>query len=333
MALGWGIVGCGDVATKKVGPSFLHTEGASLLAAVSRRRSSAEAFATKFGVPTVYDSMDEMLQDKNIAVVYIATPPHLHYPLTIAAAAAGKHVLVEKPMALNPAQGNEMVSACRSNGVQLMVAHYRRLWPETAMMKKLIDDGALGEVVNARVQMTGNAAAEPAAVSAWKLNPELSGGGWLMDVGCHRIDLLLYLLGEVRDVNALIDSVRWEHPVDNSSTFLLRFKSGAHTMGSFHWNVNFYSDEFQIVGTQGQLLVARLGSGKIRLQVGKEIQEIATEAPVYTHSALLAHSIEALEKGTPHLTSGETGVEVSKVIEAAYRSSAERRTISISEIA
>jgi predicted dehydrogenase len=332
MGIGWGIMGCGDVATKKVAPSFKHTPGATLVAVSAKRRKHAEAFAKQFDIARVYDSVEDMLVAPEVRAVYIATPPHLHHPFTLAAARAGKHVLCEKPMALNTAQCQEMVEVCRSNGVQLMVAYYRRFWPQTARIKSLIDHGELGEIVNARIQVMGNVMFEPEGVRQWKLNYELSGGGFLMDVGCHRIDLLLHLLGDVVDVSAFTDSINWDYAVDNSSNLIMRFRSGALAMGAFNWTVNFFSDDFEIIGTKGKVIASPLGSGKVYLHRGTEVEEIATEVPTHTHSALIAHSIESIERAIPHPASGEIGVKVSKIVEAAYRSSSERRVISMEEV-
>src|SRR6476660_3242398 len=100
MTLRWGIVGCGDLAAGKVLPSFQHAQGTEVLAVTSRRRERAEALAGQFGIPRVYDRLEELLEDRDIDAVYIATPPYAHHPQTLAAAEAGKNILCEKPLAL-----------------------------------------------------------------------------------------------------------------------------------------------------------------------------------------------------------------------------------------
>jgi predicted dehydrogenase len=326
--LRWGIVGCGDVATRKAGPSFAHTPGAWIVAAADTCLERARAFAQQFGPARAYGRFEDLLADPEVDAVYLATPPVSHHPQTMLAAAAGKHILCEKPMALNVAQCREMVEACRNHGATLAVAYYRRFWPQTAAIKRIIEAGEIGEVVNARVQVTGSVTREPETVRAWKLDPTMSGGGFLMDVGCHRIDLLLHLLGGVADVTAFTDAVAWEFAADNSSNLLLRFAAGAHAMASFHWTVGFVTDEFEIVGTTGSILAAPLGGTQITVRTAAGVRECATPRAEFTYAALLA----AVEAGVLDGLAGIEALQVNQVIEAAYRSSRERRTIAIGEL-
>jgi predicted dehydrogenase len=332
MTVKWGIIGCGDVVLKKSAPSFQHAEGAKIVAAADKDRERAEAFGRQFGVSRTYFDAEDLLSDPEVDAVYIATPPNLHYPHVIAAARMRKHVLCEKPMALTVTHCREMIEACDRSGVKLMVAYYRRFWPQTLLMKRLIEEGEIGEVVSARTQMTGNVMFEPEPVRRWKLNPAVSGGGFLMDVGCHRIDLLMFLIGEVQDVTAFTDRVNWEYEVDNSSSFILRFRRGALATGSFNWTVNYFSDDFEIIGTQAKIIASPFGGDKIYLQRHKETKEIATPSPAYTHAGLIAQANEVIEQGAIHSISGDLGLRVSQVIEAAYLSSKERRTVSLAEL-
>src|SRR6266850_5875990 len=119
----WGLIGCGDIAKKRVAPA-LRDSAQSELVAVSRAKAElAEAFAKQFGVGKWYADWYDMLRDTEIDAIYIATPVHLHAPQTIAAAEAGKHVLCEKPMALNVAECDRMIDAARSQRVKLGVAY------------------------------------------------------------------------------------------------------------------------------------------------------------------------------------------------------------------
>ena len=324
----WGIVGCGDVATKKAGPSFANTPRARVVAAADTCLERASALARQFGPARAYCRFEDLLADPEVEAVYLATPPVFHHPQTLAAAAAGKHILCEKPMALNVAQCREMVRACRSNCVTLAVAYYRRFWPQTAAMKSFIEAGEIGEVVGARIQVTGSVMRESEAVRAWKLDPAMSGGGFLMDVGCHRIDLLLHLLGEITDVTAFTDAVGWKFAVDNSSNILIRFCSGAHAMAAFHWTVGFFTDEFEIIGTGGSIVAAPLGGAHITIKTSAGVREYATPRAEFTHVALLA----AVEAGALNGLVGTEAIKVNQVIEAAYLSSRERRTVAIGEL-
>jgi predicted dehydrogenase len=249
--------------------------------------------------------------------------------MTLAAAAAGKHVLCEKPMALSIAQCREMIEACRARNARLMVAYYRRFWPLLRAMKGLIDDGRLGEVISARVAVTGDIERDPKSILQWKLDPALSGGGFLLDVGSHRIELLLYLLGEVTSVSAFVDY--GAHRVDLRSSVLFRFASGVFATGAFSWVTKTALDEFEICGTRAKILAQPLGGDRLLVQEGAESQMIAVEPYHSTHTALIEHTVEAICAGRPHEVSGEVGMRVNQIIEAAYRSARQNRTVWVSE--
>lgn len=126
----WGIIGCGDVTEVKSGPAFQKAERSELVAVMRRNGALAADYAKRHGVPKWYDDAEQLIHDPDVDAVYIATPPHAHKDYTLKVAAAGKPVYVEKPMALNAQECREMVEACRSAGVPLFVAYYRRAQPQ-----------------------------------------------------------------------------------------------------------------------------------------------------------------------------------------------------------
>lgn len=196
-------------------------------------------------------------------------------------------------------------------------------------MRRLIDERRLGDSLSARIEVTGDMERELESIQQWKLDPSLSGGGFLMDVGSHRIELLLYLLGEVASVSAFVDYDC--HSVDVRSNILFRFTSGALAMGAFNWTTNVATDDFSISGRQGKVVASPLGAGKLRLEMGQGLQEVDTQAPGYTHLSLIEHTVKALEHGLNHEVPGEVGCRVNQIIEAAYRSAREKRSASIDE--
>ena len=142
--LRWGLIGCGDIAQKRVAPALRDLTSCDLLAVTRSRADLAESFANQFGADKWYPAWQELLDDAEIDAVYIATPVHVHAPQTIAAAEAGKHVLCEKPMAMNVKECDQMIAAARANGVTLGVAYYRHFYPVVMRAKELIAAGAIG---------------------------------------------------------------------------------------------------------------------------------------------------------------------------------------------
>lgn len=244
----WGILGCGDVAEKKGGPALYKAAGSTLVAVMRRDREKAEDFARRHGAQRAYDTVEGLLADPDVDAVYIATPPHLHCEQTLLAAAAGKHVLVEKPMALDPTECANMIAACTQAGVSLNVAYYRRFWPKFQAVKSLLDSGAIGTPLGARLLLCTRAAS-----SGWRVDPQLAGGGHVVDVGSHRLDMLLFLLGDVVEVQSFAANRLRHHAAENDSVFILRFAQGVVASAGFHFHTQPPRDVLEIFGSEGTL--------------------------------------------------------------------------------
>src|SRR5262249_17721133 len=152
-------------------------------------------FARAHGARRHHADWRDVLRDPEVDAVYVATPVRLHAEQTIAAAEAGKHVLCEKPMALDPAPCARMIAAARARGGRLAVASYRHLYPMVARLRALLASGTIGYPVLADVQCFEPFDARPDQPRSWLLKKEDSGGGPMMDFGCHRIEILIDLLG------------------------------------------------------------------------------------------------------------------------------------------
>src|SRR5262245_50448156 len=225
--LRWGLIGCGDIARKRVAPALRDLDECDLVAVSRGRGELAEAFAKEFGARRWYAAWQDLLLDKDIDAVYIATPVHLHASQAIAAAEAGKHVLCEKPMAMNVAECDRMIAACRANKVRLGVAYYRHFYPVIELAKEIIQRGEIGVPVLAQI----NAIEwfDPPADHSryWLLTRDHSGGGPMFDFGCHRIEVLANIFGPIAEVRALNANVLFDREVEDTSMALFRFESGA----------------------------------------------------------------------------------------------------------
>lgn len=142
----WGIIGCGDVTEVKSGPAFSRAAHSALVAVMWRNGDLARDYARRHNVPRWYDSAEALVADPEVDAVYVATPPYRHCAYTLLAARHGKPVYVEKPMAMNAAECDEMIEACRAAGVPLFTAYYRRALPRFLRVKAAFDQGAIGAV-------------------------------------------------------------------------------------------------------------------------------------------------------------------------------------------
>ena len=235
MTLGWGIVGTGRHPDQKIVPAMKLAEGNRVVGSYSRDKGRAEAFAKKHGLLAAYDSLEDLLKNLKIQAVFIASPNSLHALHTKMAAEAGKHVLVERPMAVSPSEALDMVNVCRERRVKLGVGFHLRHHPGHRRARQFIQEGVLGSISLAQAQFffpdkrgvvdlprrTG--------LSLWWGDPAMTGGAYsIMGMGVHALDLLQFLLGQpIMEVAALTDGQTAQKPLDEIGAIALRFRNGA----------------------------------------------------------------------------------------------------------
>ncbi|MCJ7791022.1 MAG: Gfo/Idh/MocA family oxidoreductase, partial [Dehalococcoidia bacterium] len=213
MTIGWAVVGTGRM-TKWMVPAIKDANDSKLVAVLSRDKDRAAAFAEEHGIERAYDSLDELLRDSKVDVVYIASPNGLHAIQTIKAAEAGKHVLCEKPMAPTMEECHAMIEACLRYGVKLGLGFQFRHYPAQRKAREVVASGELGRLVLAKAQVELPSVPMP----DWYYEPGMAGGGVINLVGVHRIDLLRFILGcEVREVSAFIGEQTSERPFEETA--------------------------------------------------------------------------------------------------------------------
>jgi predicted dehydrogenase len=246
----FGIIGCGLFAEKRLLPAFQVTQNAELIAIQKRDADAARQKADEFGIKSAYGTPEDLLADPEIDAVCIASPNNLHHPHTLQAAAASKHVLVEKPMALNPAEAEDMVGACTDAGVLLQVGHHQRFLPVVQTVRNQITEGELGEIVFASAQFTLHAENSP---RTWVRDKTIAGGGPVVDVGVHCIDLLRHVLGqEVRSAQAFFNPLQIDlaETVEDAAAIIMQFNRG--TLGNVLCGFTTeFSTAFEFRGTTG----------------------------------------------------------------------------------
>jgi predicted dehydrogenase len=251
----WGMIGCGSVAEVKSGPGFYKARDSALLAVTSARPESARAYAGRHGVERVYESSAQLLADARIDAVYIATPPSSHKRFALEAARAGKHVYVEKPMAMRLGECQEIVDACEQHGVRLFVAFYRRAMPRFLKIREWIDSGRIGEVRSVRVIQHQKSAPEEnsRATLPWRVKPEISGGGKFFDMGVHELDFFDFLFGPIEEVYGIAANRAGLYDAEDTVTALWRHESGVQGCGSWCYVCGHGEDLVEITGAKGKI--------------------------------------------------------------------------------
>jgi len=194
----WGVIGaCGIADRRTIPEGIIPAKNAELVALMDVDEERLRKVAKKYGKVRYYTKEEDLIKDSEVEAVYIATPTYLHHKHVLMAAEAKKHILCEKPMAMNLHQAEEMIRACRENKVKLTLDYMMRYHTYNREIKRMIDKGELGKLVMGRAQLT---CWYPPIKGAWRQNPELGGGGSLIDMGTHCIDLLEMLMGKVVEV-------------------------------------------------------------------------------------------------------------------------------------
>lgn len=228
--LNLGMVGPGKVADTLLAPALKQVSGARLWSVVGRDRARTEAFAARHGAPAgapVHTDLATALRDPDLHAVIIATPDHLHAAQAIAAAEAGKHLLVEKPLATSVEEGRAMVAAAQANGVTLAVGYHLRWHAGHRLLAEQLRAGALGKLLHTRVQWTYRTA----RADNWRASGQASRWWALSAFGTHCLDLIRWFMapacGEVVEVSGVRGSPHWQSPNEETAVVGLRFESGA----------------------------------------------------------------------------------------------------------
>jgi predicted dehydrogenase len=244
----WGVIGCADIAVKKVIPAMLGSELSQVTAIASRSEERATATARSLGIPRAYGSYQELLADTDLEAVYVPLPNHLHHEWAIAAAEAGKHVLCEKPLSTSSDLAREMIEAAELSGVKLMEAFMYRLHPLWIEVRRLIAEGAIGEL-RAVQSFFSYHNVDPGDIR----NQVDAGGGALFDIGCYPVNVARMLFdAEPTDVMAAIRRDP-AFGTDVLTSVVLDF-GGRHA--TFTCSTQLEDDQrVHIYGTEGRLLV------------------------------------------------------------------------------
>jgi predicted dehydrogenase len=282
-----------------------------LVAVANWREPSAKALAERYDIPRVTTDWQEIVSAPDVDAAVVATPNALHAPQAVALLRSGKHVMVEKPMAMNVAECDEMIEASRDSGAFLMVAHCWRFRQEVRAMRDRIAAREFGEVVKTR----GYGVHANWGPSGWFVDPALAGGGALVDMGVHAIDTARFLLGDPLPARicATVGTRYGDYTVDDDGILLISWSSGVSSIvesGWWHPHAGGLEADTEVFGTEGY---ARIWDP----EPPSEDYEHGSQ-PMYT--AQMAEFLDAIAEGRQPRPSGEDGRVVMQIVEEAYRS-------------
>ena len=295
--LNWIVAGIGDISTRRVIPAIQTEPRSCLYGLVTRHPAKAAPFRAR-----VWTSLDEALSDPAVNCIYIATPVFLHAPQTIASLRAGKHVLCEKPMAMNEAEARTMLRAAQESGKTLGVAYYRRSYPKVKRAKELLAAGAIGKPVLA--ELTCHAWFDGSGERSWLVDPAKAGGGPLFDIASHRIDVLNFFFGQPLRATGHLSNVVHHYAVEDNATVMIDYAGGVRGIVDVRWHSRTVRDECRIRGTDGEMELSPLNGPDLVYPSGRE-----TLPPhPNLHYPMVENFVDAVMDGVPMLASGDSSI-------------------------
>lgn len=344
--VGIGIIGGGGIAQGVHIPGYQALKTAKVLAVADPVEATQQIARDKFGVEHTYADYREMLARDDIDAVSITTPNFLHMQAAIDALNAGKHVLCEKPLAMNAKEGAKMVAAAQKNDRKLMCGYNHRFRPEVQTLKKFAEDGALGKMYFARVQ-----ALRRRGIPSWGLfvSKEKNGGGPLIDIGVHMLDATMHVLGfpkpiavsgktyqmfgKKSDVLGLMG--QWDYKnftVEDFAVAQVRFDNGMILSLESSFCANIAEREtmnFQIMGDKGGCTLEPLQMHTEQNMTLLDIKPAFLPGNVKSHHAQIASFVDSVLNDKPVYTPGEEALQVTRIIDAIYESSEKGREVKL----
>jgi len=320
--LRYGIIGFGEFAERAVLPAMRAADNVEVVALPKRSAAEAAAKARAHNIRLAFSSVEELVAHPEVDAVFIVSANAAHCPETLAAAKEGKHVLVEKPMALNVREAGQMIEACRNAGVRLMVGHLVRFSPMIRHIRDLVRSGALGSITHARADFVYDARTSR---RRWLHKRAIAGGGPVFDIGVHCLDTLRFLLDdEVASVLSVLTPSPTPEATEESALIGLRFSRGTIGAVFCSYASSVRDKQLEIIGTQGLIKAGDFSSGGhdtgMTMTLGTDAHP---ETIVKTFSipnlvtAEVQHFTAAVLEGGELESPGENGLANQRVLDAA----------------
>jgi predicted dehydrogenase len=316
--LNWIVIGIGDIATRRVIPAIQAEPRSRLYGLVTRDPAKAAPYGSR-----VFATLDEALTDpevqKEVHAIYVGTPVFLHAPQTIQSLRAGKHVICEKPMAMNEAEARTMLQAAEESGKTFGVAYYRRSYPKVQRAKQLLKAGAIGKPVLA--ELTCHNWFDGTGSRSWLVDPAKAGGGPLFDIASHRVDVLNFLFGQPQRVTAQLSNVVHHCAVEDNATVMIEYAGGVRGVVDVRWHSKVSRDECRIRGTDGEMELSPLNGPELIYTVADKPGARENLPPhANLHYPMLENFVDAVEGKAPLLSSGASSYWTDWVTEQASKS-------------
>jgi predicted dehydrogenase len=315
----WGMIGCGNVTEKKSAPSFNKIPGSRLVAVGNRTPERAKNYAREHGIPTWHKDPFDVIRDPEVQIVYIATPPGSHMEYALQSIRDGKPVYIEKPMARTWEECQLINEAAAKRGIPVYVAYYRRALEYFGKVKEVIDSGLLGNLLYVNVQQHFPARDKDhdRKDPPWHVIPEVSGGGYFHDVGCHALDILFYFFGDPLEVKGYATNKGGLYEPEDTLSVILKLPGSLLVSGS--WNFitpePFKRDLVEVAGDRGRIKFSMFSFAPISLIRETSRESFDIVQPEHIQMPFIRTIVNEMKGHGSCPSTGETAAVTSRVMD------------------
>lgn len=338
------IIGCGTIAKISHMPSLNSIKNVEMVAAIDSSIKKAKALSRQFHIERYYLDYGEIIDRNDIDFVCITTPPQFHSDIAIDMIKSGKHVLIEKPMALTIEDAKGLIDISKKNDKIVGVVHNRRFYSKVREAHCAVKEGRLGDIYHANFvsHLAGPSIGYPGA--DWHFNVEKSGGGVLMDQGTHTFDLIRYLLGDISSIYAVDSTIFNDFKTDTSIQAIVEVESGTKCTVELSWTCDFTECPITLWGSSGVVFIEPMfgyyeevhqprNPVKRWLNLTRTLTRFTTAFATHdlenTHKLLISNFISSISKGEKPLVTAEDGMKSIQAVAAAYESIRTRSIINL----
>ena len=318
--INWGIIGCGDVTEKKSGPAFSKVADSELIGVMRRDAEKAADYALRHHIENWYSNADALMANKNINAIYIATPPASHSSYAVAALQNGFNLYVEKPVTLNATEARQIAAALKLYpNLKLTVAHYRRAVPMFLKVKSLLEESIIGDIRTVQIHMWQSR--KPSLVAKtqdnWRVNPELSGGGYFHDLAPHQLDLMLFYFGKPEMYHGFSLNQSESTPADDHVCGQILFKNNIVVNGSWCFNVaeNQTTDTCEMIGALCKITFPFFGN-YIRVQTDSIDETLTFTHPEHIQQPMIEKIVAYFKNEAANPCSIEEAILLMDIMDA-----------------
>jgi len=316
--INWGIIGCGDVTEVKSGPAFNKVPNSKLVAVMRRNAEKARDYAQRHDVEKWYDDADDLINDPEVNAIYVATPPLNHEEFAVKAMKAGKPVYLEKPMAIDAIASQRIEQVALETGVKISIAHYRRQQPLFLMIKKLLQEKAIGDVqlVDLNLLQPHQSDMITKTETNWRIDPSISGGGLFYDLAPHQLDLMYYFFGKPANVSGMSLNASGYYNVDDTTKGQIVFENNVLFNGTWSFSSTERIDRCEIVGSEGKISFSVFDHNPLIIESNGNQTSISFDKLQHVQQPMIQKVVEYFLDQSPNPCSASEGVQVMKMMDA-----------------